>query len=112
MNAHATLFDYADEARKRARRRDPRTSHVAAERAAEFASGHSKIILDRLKAIYPGGSTIEELADATNLTSVQIARRLPEIQTKGLAQTTSELRPLRSGTPGRVWCATNSIRSD
>ena len=60
----------------RARRRDPVTSHKAAERAKAFAPSHSQRIFDALTS---ADLTASEIAAATGLTVVQICRRLPEI---------------------------------
>ena len=60
----------------RARRRDPQTSHKAAERAKVFAPTHAQRIFDVLAR---GDFTAAEIADESGLTVVQVCRRLPEI---------------------------------
>lgn len=79
------LFDHGP----RARQSDPWTSHVAAQRATEFAGTH----------------TIDEIAKRTPLGSVQIARRLSECDRRGLAEPTGLCRMSASGRPERVWRA-------
>lgn len=60
----------------RARRRDPQTSHKAAERAKSFAPSHAQRIVAVLER---GCFTAAEIADESGLTVVQVCRRLPEI---------------------------------
>lgn len=60
----------------RARRRDPKTSHKAAERAKVFAPTHAQRIVAVLRH---GCFTAAEIADESGLTVVQVCRRLPEI---------------------------------
>lgn len=60
----------------KARRRDPVTSHKAAERAKAFAPTHAQRIHAEL---LEGPMTADEIACATGLTVVQVCRRLPEI---------------------------------
>lgn len=71
MNQLAMNFD-----QPRARRRDPATSHKAAERANTFAPSHSMRILEALR---DEDLTAQEISDVTSLTVVQICRRLPGI---------------------------------
>jgi hypothetical protein len=78
----------------RARRRDPSTSHKAADRAKTFAPSHSQRILE---ALTQGDLTANEISIATGLTVVQVCRRLPEI---------SGIKPLDIEREGfRVWSA-------
>jgi predicted transcriptional regulator len=69
--------------RTRARNSDPLSSHEAAENSAQFSGPHRMRILRALVA--RGPSTAHELQPYTGLTVVQIDRRLPELQTVGLA---------------------------
>lgn len=62
---------------------DPLSSVMAAENTPQFAGGHCDRILAALKN--EGPSTAHELQDATGLTVVQIARRLPQLKTAGKA---------------------------
>jgi len=91
------------DARTHARRGDPGTSHEAAARVREFASGHCAVILTTLREY--GGQTIDEIAKRTHLTAVQVARRLPDLQKAGKAAPTGEERLSASGRPERVWRA-------
>lgn len=60
------------------RANDPVTSHVAASMASGMAERHREIIFEALISLRE--ATIDELAKVTRLTSVQIARRLPEMK--------------------------------
>jgi hypothetical protein len=76
----------------RARRRDPQTSHKAADRAKVFAPTHAQRIVAVLRH---GDFTAAEIADESGLTVVQVCRRLPEI---------SEAKPTDEERQGyRVW---------
>lgn len=76
----------------KARRRDPVTSHKAAERAKSFAPTHAQLIYDVLTV---ADFTAAEIAESTRLTVVQVCRRLPEI---------SEAKPTNEERQGyRVW---------
>lgn len=87
MNQLAIKFDLP-----RARRRDPQTSHKAAERAKVFAPTHGQRIVAVLRH---GDFTAAEIADESGLTVVQVCRRLPEI---------SEAKPTDEERQGyRVW---------
>jgi len=66
----------------RARRSDPSTSHVAADRASKFAESHAGRILADIKRV--GTGTPASISANTGLTIVQIDRRLVEMQRKGL----------------------------
>ena len=91
----------AFEPRSHARRTDPGTSHEAAALVKEFASGHCAVILGALRSY--GHSTIDEIAKRTELTAVQVARRLPDLQKAGKAEPTGEERLSASGRSERVW---------
>lgn len=80
---------YLDDIKPVARRTDPQTSHDAAKRAERFAATHAGKIIAALKE--HGPSTPEGLSERTGLTVVQLCRRLPEIQAKGLAEPTGEV---------------------
>lgn len=86
-----------------ARRSDPATSHEAARRVREFATGHSATVLACLKA--HGTLTVDEIAKHTPLLAHQINKRLPELQRSGLVAPTGETRLSASGRPERVWRA-------
>lgn len=101
MGFHGEQLDIPFEPRSHARRTDPGTSHEAAARAREFASGHCAVILTTLMEYGP--QTIDEIAKRTHLTAVQVARRLPDLQKAGKAEPTGEERLSASGRPERVW---------
>lgn len=85
----------------RARRDDPVTSQLAAQQAKQLAHDHRTKILDAL-AVRDG--TIYELAAATGLTHVQVARRMPELQDAKRARLKpDETRDSPSGRACRVW---------
>lgn len=94
-------LDLSFDPRTHARRHDPATSAMAAERVKEFASGHCKTILDCLQE--HGPQTIDEIAKRTDLTSTQIARRLPDLQKAGKTLPTDQTRLSASGRQERVW---------
>lgn len=82
---------------RRARRRDPLSSKIAAGQAVQFDQAHyAKLLASR-------GGTIYEMADETGLDAVAIARRMPELQDYGRARATEVHRPSPSGRPCRVW---------
>lgn len=81
-----------------ARVTDPATSHEAATRASEFSQSHEKRILAVLSN--RGAGTAEYIAKHCGLTVVQIDRRLPDLQRKGLARPTGV-----SFNGFRVWAA-------
>lgn len=77
MNLAIEMFDLP-----RARRRDPETSHQAAQRAEKFASTHAGRILADLQRV--GTGTAASISANTGLTVVQIDRRLHEMEKQGL----------------------------
>lgn len=84
-----------------ARHTDPWTSHAAASRVREFATGHIAIILDCLRE--HGPQTADEIASRTGLLAHQINKRLSDCQKRELAQPTGICRLSASGRPERVW---------
>ena len=86
---------------KRARRRDPDTSKLAAARLGEFAHDHHAKILGSL--VTQGKGTIYEIAARTGLDHVAVARRLPELEALMVAQPTKETKPSPKGRACRVW---------
>jgi predicted ArsR family transcriptional regulator len=84
----------------RARRDDPATSQLAAAKACHLAAEHRARILDALER---ADGTIYEIAARTELTHVQVARRMPELERAGDAATTDETRVSPSGRGCRVW---------
>ena len=84
-----------------ARQTDPWTSHAAAARVREFASGHIAIILDCLER--HGPQTADEIASRVGLLSHQVNKRLSDCQKRELAEPTGICRLSASGRPERVW---------
>jgi predicted ArsR family transcriptional regulator len=67
----------------RARRRDPSTSHIAAERiqASGRADAHRQTIVAAIRRA--PGMTYREIAEATGLEPVAVGRRLVEVERDG-----------------------------
>lgn len=84
-----------------ARESDPWTSHAAAARVREFASGHIATILDCLRE--HGPSTADEIASRVGLLSHQVNKRLSDCQKRDLAQPTGICRLSASNRLERVW---------
>lgn len=70
----------------RARKTDPVTSHLAAEKVGFFRETHAAKIANYLRGISPEGATAKEIAEAIGLTVVQVDRRTVELQRAGLIQ--------------------------
>lgn len=83
-----------------ARRSDPATSHLAAAQAGELQAAHQREILAALKLGPAGKSAI---AARSGLDGHAVARRLPELQRKGLAKPTGRTVPSTSGRDEREW---------
>lgn len=87
---------------RRARRLDPVTSHAAADAAESFASRHGALIVAALQR--HGRMSKTEIAAVTGLDGVAVARRLPELDQRGLARVVEgETRPSAAGRAERVW---------
>lgn len=71
--------------------------------AEKFAAGHAGRILAALVEL--GDGTLDELARNTGLSSVQVARRLPDLLTWRMAEPTDETRKSNAGREERVWVA-------
>ncbi len=84
-----------------ARESDPWTSHAAASRVREFATGHIAIILDCLRE--HGPSTADEIASRVGLLSHQVNKRLSDCQKRELARPTGLCRLSASNRLERVW---------
>lgn len=84
-----------------ARQSDPWTSHAAAARVREFATGHIATILDCLER--HGPATADEIASRVGLLSHQVNKRLSDCQRKGLARPTGICRLSASNRLERVW---------
>lgn len=86
----------------RARRTDPGTSHVAAQRMSRGrADAHRQTILAAIRA-HPW-STYRGLAELTGLEPVAVGRRLVELERAGLARPDGET--LVDGRLMRTWVA-------
>lgn len=72
-----------------ARSTDPITSHQAARRASCFAESHAGRILRAIK--HMPKQTAAYYSQMTGLTVVQIDRRLPELERKGLVRPTGAI---------------------
>jgi hypothetical protein len=83
----------------RARNNDALTSHEAAFHALTFAKHYRARIL----AVLIRPMTIYDIAEQTGLDHVQIARRMPELQTMGLARPTGATERGRTGGMCRLW---------
>lgn len=96
------------EEKTRARASDPETSREAAGRVGEFAQRHFDQILAAF--VMRGGMTIYEIAEATGLDHVAVARRMPEMAKPevGLVRVVlKDGKPVTRRTPSgrnaRVW---------
>lgn len=65
------------------RNTDPVTSHVAAQRALVFKDNHESRIFGVLYCC-PNGSTYREIAEASGLEPVAVARRMKGMERRGL----------------------------
>ena len=97
---------FANYEQPRARKRDPETSHKAAERVQDFAAGHFALILETLKRFGP--LTIDELSARSALDKWAVARRLPELERAGSVRVLQRdgrdvTRPGTSMRQQRVW---------
>lgn len=98
---HQQTFEEMQQARARARHRDPHTSHQAARAARSLASEHQAAILVVLRR---GGTwTADEIAERCGLTKVQVCRRLAELERDDRIRPTGETRPTPSGRPSRCF---------
>lgn len=85
------LFD----PRLSSRRDDAGTSHAAAESMISTARRHHSLILDVMRR---GGLwSAQEIADATSIDYVAVARRMCELRRKGFVHRTDEKHRNRSG---------------
>jgi predicted ArsR family transcriptional regulator len=82
-----------------ARTTDPATSHAAARSVASFAGDHERRILAALAR----PMTCYELAVATGLDHVAVARRMRRLVETNRAQESGETRPGPNGRQCTVW---------
>ena len=65
-----------------ARRTDPLSSYIAADKAKEFSGTHREMIMDCISLLYQ--ATAAELAEETGLTVEQVDRRIHELIKAGM----------------------------
>lgn len=66
------------------RNTDPMTSVRAASRAGEFKASHEARILSAIADVAERGATFKEIAAATGMDQVAVARRLSKLGERGL----------------------------
>lgn len=82
-----------------ARRDDPSTSVAAAQRTKGLANAHEALILD---ALTEGPGTSYDIAERTQLSQVQVARRMKALEQRGLV-CTAGVAPGPTGRACGVW---------
>jgi predicted ArsR family transcriptional regulator len=104
-----SLFD-PDDPRTLARATDPDTSREAARDAVASGSvaRHESLILAAL-AGHAAGMTSEEIATAAGLDRHAAARRLPELERRGLVRRGEPRRSAGSGRRGVTWGLTPKV---
>lgn len=93
-------------AEKLTRKTDPETSKLAAKAAGSLVINHQRLIIDALSeesAKENKGLTADEIAIATGLTLVQIARRTSDLESSGIIYKTGLTRKTRTGRIATVW---------
>ena len=68
------------------RRSDPETSHVAAEKSASFRAKHEARIFGAIFDAGERGANYREIAAATGLEPVAVARRLKGMERRGVIE--------------------------
>ena len=74
---------------------DPPTSHAAAARAPAFKARHEAKIYSAIADAGQQGATYREVADATGMEPVAVARRLAGMERRGLIQRTYHQTDMR-----------------
>jgi len=87
--------------RSHARRRDPETSHAAAESVTRSAKALMEVIWRSLATLGP--ATFSELADRTGLEPQQVWKRLSDLRDEERIEPSGLTRPGRSGRRQTVW---------
>lgn len=89
--------------RQLARKSDPASSHIAAQRMVDTdAIGEQqRLVLDLVKR-YPN-HTSDELAGLGRLDRYQLARRLPELERDGFIERGRLRKSTKSGRPAVTW---------
>ena len=93
-------------AEKLARKTDPETSKLAAKAAGSLVINHQRLIINVLSeesAKDNMGWTSDEIAQATGLILVQVARRTSDLETSGIIYKTGLTRKTRTGRIATVW---------
>ena len=67
---------------RRSRRRDPQSSHLAADNSAKFAGTHAGRIMAAMRK-WGGDCPTRTIAISAGLTTVQVDRRLHELESLG-----------------------------
>lgn len=88
------------------RRDDPETSKTAGRKASKFVSGHYRHILNALEGF---NLTAKEIGEETGLTSVQIARRIPELRSAGFVDGVLEDGEILKREGCQVWRLVKTI---
>lgn len=98
LPGQASLFDEIPA--PRARRTDPRTSHLAAQSMVERANTHRARILE---ALAEGPLTGDELDQRFGWRAATACRRLKELVDAGLIERCQELRFTSAGRPAHLY---------
>jgi len=88
------------------RKTDPETSKLAAKAAGSLVINHQRLIIDAISeesAKDNMGMTADEIAMATGMTLVQIARRTSDLESSGIIYKTGLTRKTRTGRIATVW---------
>jgi len=98
------------EPHKLARTTDPDTSKAAARSTKELRLRHAAFIMAALRDVGYRGLTSEEISEEYSemLDMVAVARRMKELERRGLVERTVERRKNRSGRLARVWRVTSA----
>lgn len=106
MNEPIDQLDLIDWCNRSARRSDPETSRLAAERAGRGRRHGWGLVLQHLAA---GAKTDFELADATGIAQTSIGKRRGECRDEGWVEAATDAvgmkitRPAPIGSPSIVW---------
>ena len=90
-----------DFAPRRARRRDPATSHDAAAHAVTFAGEHCQRVLAGLRALGRAGA--EQIGQAIGMEPYAVRKRTAELERAGLIRDTGATRKTATGRSERIW---------
>ncbi|MBA2707871.1 MAG: hypothetical protein H0U59_08725 [Gemmatimonadaceae bacterium] len=90
-----------DFGKKHARADDIDTSHASAERAADVAARHKKMIHAAL--VEGGPQTSDEISRTVGLLPHQVIKRVSDLRNDGSIVDSGERRPTRTGRRAAVW---------